>query len=83
MSKLPYTKRDLVRAIVAAQYHLACAEDEWEQVDVRYSADRGVYFAIHEQEDGGYTLEPKVDIDIDAEYISDLILEREEEIKSL
>ena len=62
---LPYTKREIVRAISAAQYHLANAEDEWEQVDIRYSADRGVYFIEHEAEDGGYILTANVDMDID------------------
>ena len=78
-----YTKKEVVRAIVAAQYHLAHAVDEWEQVDVRYSADRGVYFTEHEAEDGGYVLTANVDMDIDAVCLAEVIIDREEEIRGL
>ena len=83
MSTLPYTKKELVRAICAAQHHLAESGDPWEQVDIRYTQDRGVYFVEHEHEDGGYLLQERVDIDIDPERLADFIIDREEEIKSL
>ena len=83
MSTLPYTKKELVRAIESAQYNLEHSEDEWETMDIRYSDDRGVYFIETEHEDGGYTLESKVDIDFDPECLADVIIDREEEIKSL